>query len=163
VWQDLTLSPVVNDSNALNKFGMDISSIVIDRNDTTGNTAYLTVEGASTSSEAISVAYRTTDGGAHWTNLTANLPDTPASSIVVDSENAKTVYIATDDGSISQPRWRTVQWLHRIAGRYLEQGYPPRLLSRSAPLLEMRRHLCLWQRPMAAESGRFRFRKQEQA
>ena len=97
-WQDLTLGPVANDSNALNKFGMDISRILIDRHDATGNTAYLTVEGARNSSEAISVAYRTTDGGAHWANLTANLPGTPASSILVDTQDANTVYIATDEG-----------------------------------------------------------------
>ena len=49
VWQDLTLGPVTNNSNSLNKFGMDISSIFIDAHDPTGNTAYVTVEGAKNS------------------------------------------------------------------------------------------------------------------
>jgi len=98
VWQDLTLGPVTNNSNSLNKFGMDISSIYIDAHDPTGNTAYLTVEGANNSSMPVSVAYLTTDGGAHWSDLTANLPSAPASSIVVDPQNANTVYIATDRG-----------------------------------------------------------------
>jgi hypothetical protein len=98
VWQDLTLGPVANDSNSMNKFGMDISSIFIDPHDTTGNTAYVTVEGAESSSEEVQAAYRTTDGGAHWTDLTANLPETPASSIAVDPQSANTVYIATDEG-----------------------------------------------------------------
>ena len=98
VWQDLTLGPVVNDSDALNKFAMDVSSIFIDRHDTTGNTAYITVEGAKNSSEAVRVAYSTSDGGAHWSNLTSNLPDAPVSSIVVDPQDANTVYIATDEG-----------------------------------------------------------------
>ncbi|MGA2502397.1 MAG: hypothetical protein ABSH20_32045, partial [Tepidisphaeraceae bacterium] len=98
VWQDLTLGPVVNDSDALNKFGMDVSSIFIDRHDTTGNTAYITVEGARNSSEAVRVAYSTTDGGAHWSNLTSNLSGTPASGIVVDPQDANTVYVATDEG-----------------------------------------------------------------
>jgi ligand-binding sensor domain-containing protein len=45
------------------------------------------------------VAYGSTDGGAHWTDLTANLPETPASSIVVDPQDAgNTVYMATDEG-----------------------------------------------------------------
>ena len=44
-WQDLTLNPVTNNNNSLNKFGMDISSIFIDSHDMTGNTAYITVEG----------------------------------------------------------------------------------------------------------------------
>jgi hypothetical protein len=97
-WRDVTLGPVANDINSLNKFGMDISSIFIDPHDATGNTAYVTVEGAENSSTAIQVAYRTTDGGAHWTDLNANLPETPASSIVVDPQDANTVYIATDEG-----------------------------------------------------------------
>ena len=46
VWQDLTLGPVANDSHALNKFGMDISSIFIDPHDTTGKTVYVTVGGS---------------------------------------------------------------------------------------------------------------------
>jgi hypothetical protein len=97
-WRDLTLGPVANDINSLNKFDMDISSIFIDPHDATGNTAYVTVEGAENSSAAIQVAYRTTDGGAHWTDLNANLPETPASSIVVDPQDANTVYLATDEG-----------------------------------------------------------------
>lgn len=98
VWHDLTLGPVANDINSLNKFGLDISSIFIDSHDATGNTAYVTVEGTENSSAAIQVAYRTTDGGAHWTDLNANLPETPASIIVVDPQDANTVYIATDEG-----------------------------------------------------------------
>jgi len=98
VWQDLTLGPVINDTDPLNKVGMDISSIYIDSHDTTGNTVYVTVEGAASSTENARVAYRTTDGGAHWSDLTANLPETPVSSIVVDPQDANTVYIATDEG-----------------------------------------------------------------
>ena len=98
LWQDLTLGPVANDSNSMNKFGMDISSIFIDSHDTTGNTAYVTVEGAENPPEEIQVVYRTIDGGAHWTDLTDNLPETPASSIAVDPQSANTVYIATDEG-----------------------------------------------------------------
>ena len=45
--------PVTNDSNSLNKFGMDISSIFIDPHDPTGNTVYVTVEGAENASEAM--------------------------------------------------------------------------------------------------------------
>jgi hypothetical protein len=98
VWNDLTLNPVVNDTNALNKFGTDVSSIFIDSHDATGNTVYMTVEGTESAATPIQVVYRTTDGGAHWSNLTANLPDSPASSIVVDPQDANTVYIATDVG-----------------------------------------------------------------
>ncbi len=98
VWKDLTLNPVSNDSIALNKYGMDVSSIFIDPHDATGNTVYLTVEGAETTLAPVQTVYRSTDGGAHWANLMANLPGTPASSIVVDPQDANAVYLATDEG-----------------------------------------------------------------
>jgi hypothetical protein len=98
VWQDLTLGPVTNDGNSLNKFGMDVSSILIDSHDPTGNTAYLTVAGISNTAGEVRVVYRTTDGGAHWVSLNANLFSAPANSIAVDPGDANTVYIATDQG-----------------------------------------------------------------
>jgi len=98
VWQDVTLGPVANDSHSMNSYGMDISDIFIDPSDTTGKTAYLTVEGAEGMLEAIQTVYRTTDGGAHWTDLNSNLPMTPASSVLVDPNNPNTFYLATDQG-----------------------------------------------------------------
>jgi hypothetical protein len=98
VWQDVTLGAVANDANSMNVFGMDISSIFIDPSDTTGKTVYLTVEGAEDKLEEIQIVYRTTDGGAHWTDLTSNLPESPASSVLVDPNSPNTVYIATDEG-----------------------------------------------------------------
>jgi hypothetical protein len=97
-WSDLTLNPVLNDANNLNSYGLDISSVFIDSHDTTGNTVYLTVAGIGSPSQQVEVVYRSTDGGAHWTDLTANLPDAPANSIAVDPQNANTVYLATDQG-----------------------------------------------------------------
>ncbi len=97
-WQDLTLNPVSNDSAAFNRYGMDVSSIFVDPHDATGMTVYVTVEGASTTSAPVQPVYRSTDGGAHWANLTANLPSAPASSIVVDPQDANTAYLATDIG-----------------------------------------------------------------
>jgi uncharacterized repeat protein (TIGR01451 family) len=43
--------------------------------------------------------FATTDGGTHWTNITANLPDTPVNTIVLDPSDAKTLYIGTDVGA----------------------------------------------------------------
>ena len=97
-WQDLALNPVSNDSNAMNAFGFDISSIFIDPHDPSGNTVYVTVEGMPSQPEKVRVVYGSTDGGAHWTSLISNLPWAPASSVVVDPQNAGTVYIATDVG-----------------------------------------------------------------
>lgn len=97
-WHDLTLGKVDNDRNGLNAFGLDISSLFIDPHDPSGNTVYVTVEGVKSPLQEVQVVYRTTDGGKHWTDLTANLPATPASSVVVDPQEASTVYVATDEG-----------------------------------------------------------------
>jgi uncharacterized repeat protein (TIGR01451 family) len=43
--------------------------------------------------------FATSDGGAHWTDITANLPDTPVNTIVLDPSDAKTLYIGTDVGA----------------------------------------------------------------
>ncbi|MDE3187826.1 MAG: choice-of-anchor D domain-containing protein [Acidobacteriota bacterium] len=100
-WTDLTLNPVSNDSLGMNVYGLDISSIYVDPHDATGNTVYVTVEGMPNPSQAIRVVYRSTDGGAHWSVITSNLPAAPASSIVIDPLDANTAYIATDVGVYS--------------------------------------------------------------
>ncbi len=42
--------------------------------------------------------YRTTDGGASWTNISGNLPDSPVNSIILDPSYANTLYAGTDVG-----------------------------------------------------------------
>jgi len=101
VWTDLTVSPVTNDTNPMNLYGLDISSIVIDPHDATGKTAYVTVAGIENRFEKVEVLYGTTDGGAHWTALTSNLFASPANSLVVDPKDPSTVYLATDAGVYS--------------------------------------------------------------
>jgi hypothetical protein len=98
-WTDLTaLNPVTNDTGMLNRYGFDISSIFIDPHDSTGETVYVTVAGIPTLTENVQAVYRSTDGGAHFTTMMANLPWAPANSLVVDPQSASTVYIATDAG-----------------------------------------------------------------
>ena len=98
VWQDLTFSPVTNSQMGFNYYGQDISSIFIDPHDTTGNTVYVTVEGMPRVTANTQVLYRSTDGGLHWSDLASNLPQAPANSVVVDPQDANTVYVATDTG-----------------------------------------------------------------
>ncbi|HMG86399.1 MAG TPA: choice-of-anchor D domain-containing protein [Terracidiphilus sp.] len=100
-WQDLTLNPVVNDQVRLNYYGLDVSSIFIDPHDASGNTVYITIEGAEDSLHAIRTLYRTTDGGGHWNELTSNLPHSPANAVLIDPQDANTAYIATDEGVYS--------------------------------------------------------------
>lgn len=97
-WTDLTLNPVVNSQKTLNYFELDISSVTVDSHDPTGNTIYVTVEGMPTQFDEIRLIYRTTNGGATWTDITANLPLAPANSVAIDPQSANTVYIATDAG-----------------------------------------------------------------
>jgi hypothetical protein len=101
-WTDVTaLNAVTNDSHTMNYYGFDISSLFIDPHDSSGQTVYVTVAGIQTLTKDMRVVYRSTDGGTHWTTMKANLPPTPANSLVVDPQDANTVYIATDDGVYS--------------------------------------------------------------
>ena len=97
-WQDLSRNPVTNDNAPFNYYGFDISSIFIDPLDATGNTVYVTVEGMPTLQRPIRTLYRSADGGAHWVNLTSNLPTSPGNSVVIDPQDANTAYVATDAG-----------------------------------------------------------------
>ncbi len=97
-WTDLTLDSVGNDAHALNYYDLDISSVTIDAHDPTGNTVYVTVAGMENPQQEIQVVYRSINGGSTWTDITANLPPAPANSLVVDPQNANTVYVATDLG-----------------------------------------------------------------
>jgi len=42
--------------------------------------------------------YRSIDAGANWTNISSNLPNAPANSVVVDPNDANTLYVALDTG-----------------------------------------------------------------
>src|SRR5260370_27309621 len=42
--------------------------------------------------------YRSIHAGADWTNISSNLPNAPANSVVVDPNDANTVYVALDTG-----------------------------------------------------------------
>jgi hypothetical protein len=98
-WTDLTSDTVSNNSSyGLNAFGYEISSIVIDSHDATGNTVYVTVAGISTTSEPVSTIYCSTDGGTTWKDLTGNLPAAPVNALAIDPQSANTVYAATDVG-----------------------------------------------------------------
>jgi hypothetical protein len=105
-WTDLWSSPVTNDptnnrsaGNAQFNPGLfDVSSIAVDTHDATGATVYATVMGFSGNGISEPHVYRSTDGGAHWANISSNLPDAPANSVLVDPNSANTVYVALDTG-----------------------------------------------------------------
>jgi hypothetical protein len=86
-------SPKWTDTALPNTSGFDISSIAIDPHDPTGATVYATIAGF-----GVPHLYRSTNFGATWTNLSANLPNAPANAVLVDPNDANTVYIALDTG-----------------------------------------------------------------
>ena len=49
--------------------------------DATGETVYATVMGFGANGIDLPHLYRSTDGGAHWSNISSNLPDAPANSV----------------------------------------------------------------------------------
>jgi hypothetical protein len=98
-WSDLSQSPLINAQiGSFNPGGFDVSSIYVDPHDPTGNTVYITLQGFITAAIHGVVVYRTVDGGAHWIAITDNLPNAPANSILVDPNDANTVYVALDTG-----------------------------------------------------------------
>ncbi len=96
-WVDAANGTVVNGTLPFNASGFDISSVVVDTHDPAGATVYATVMGFGSNIDVPHV-YRSTDFGAHWTDITANLPNAPANSLVVDPNDANTIYVAMDTG-----------------------------------------------------------------
>lgn len=95
-WTDAALAPVTNDTSdahAFNPGHFDISSIAVDPHDATGATVYATVMGFN-----VPHLYRSTNFGGAWLNISANLPNAPVNAVLVDPNDANTVYVATDAG-----------------------------------------------------------------
>ena len=98
-WTDIAKSPVTNvTGGAFNPGSFDISSVVADPHDATGKTVYATVMGFAGNGINAAHVYRSLDGGAHWANISSNLPNAPANSLLVDPNDANTIYVAMDTG-----------------------------------------------------------------
>ncbi len=61
-------------------------------------TAYVAYWGFSTPADPPGHLFKTTDAGATWTAISANLPNLPISEVVLDPDLAGTIYLATDLG-----------------------------------------------------------------
>ena len=92
-WTDLALSPVSNSTTGFNPGAFDVSSIAVDPHDATGATVYATIAGFN-----VPRLYRSTDFGAHWSNVTANLSNAPVNAVLIDPNDANTLYLALDSG-----------------------------------------------------------------
>ena len=78
--------------------GRPVSQFAVDRSN--WRVAYIAYAGfgAATPGNTGHV-FKTTDGGAHWSNVSGQLPDVPVNSLVLDPSSDKTLYAGTDVGS----------------------------------------------------------------
>jgi hypothetical protein len=98
-WNDLSTSPVMNSpGRGFNAGGFDVSSLAVDPHDSNGTTIYASLMGFAGNGIKAAHLYRSVDAGANWTNISSNLPNAPANSVVVDPNDANTVYVALDTG-----------------------------------------------------------------
>lgn len=101
LWTDAAKSAVTNDAadaGVFNPGGFDISSLAADPHDATGKTVYATVMGFAGNGINAPHVYRSTNGGGSWTNISSNLPNAPANGVLVDPNDANTLYVAMDTG-----------------------------------------------------------------
>jgi uncharacterized protein (TIGR03437 family) len=73
-----------------------ITQIAVDPID--AQTAYATFSGFSSITDSRGHIFKTSDGGASWTDISGNLPDVPVDDVVVDPDVPDTLYIGTDAG-----------------------------------------------------------------
>jgi hypothetical protein len=84
-------TPTFNQAN-ISVLGFPISDIAMDPSDPSGMTAWASVMGF-----GVGHVFRT-HNGTSWQNVSANLPDAPANSVVVDPGDPSSVYVGTDVG-----------------------------------------------------------------
>jgi hypothetical protein len=73
-----------------------VTDIAVDPASST--TTYVTYSGFSGFVDTVGHVFKTTNGGASFTDVSGNLPNIPVNAIVVDPDIANTLYIATDIG-----------------------------------------------------------------
>ena len=77
--------------------GRYVTSIAV--NATDANTAYVTYSGFNNGTpDTPGHIFKTTDGGASWTNISDNLPDAPANTVAIRPGMANEIYVGTDVG-----------------------------------------------------------------
>lgn len=87
--------------------GYPISSIVLDPADPTAKTAYAAGMGFGAAH-----VWLTTDAGLSWTDVTADLPDAPVNSLLIDPDGHQRIYAGSDVGVFSADMTNTgnVTW-----------------------------------------------------
>jgi len=93
-------------TGGINPGQFPVSSIAIDPSDATGQTAFVAIMGFN-----VGHVFKTTNAGGSWVDFSANLPNAPADTLVIDAQTA-TVYVGTDVGvfasSTASANWTEV-------------------------------------------------------
>lgn len=118
------INPMSNATGSINPSNYTISSVAMDRSDTTGETAYVGIMGFN-----VSHVFKTTNAGATWTDWSSTgataLPSAPVDALLVDA-TAGVIYAGTDVGvfvsSTSSPSWTEVGTPSQPGG---SSGYLP--------------------------------------
>ncbi|MCL2659385.1 MAG: choice-of-anchor D domain-containing protein [Acidobacteriaceae bacterium] len=101
VWTDIAINTVTNEvmyHGVFNPGGFDVPSIAVDPHDPSGMTIYAAIMGFYSNGASVPKLYRSVNGGTSWTAVSSNMPFVPANSVVIDPNDANTVYVATDAG-----------------------------------------------------------------
>ncbi len=93
-WTDVSGSPTTGGAYGFNRYAFDVSSVTVDLHDPTGGTVYATLMGFGNDTHL----YKSTDFGAHWLSVNGNLLPIPTSALVIDPNDANTLYVANDAG-----------------------------------------------------------------
>jgi len=87
-WQNVTKAPLPN------RYVSDVAIV-----QGTVQTLYVTFSGFEINTPGMpGHVFKSTDGGASWTNISSELPDLPVHTIVLDRDAPGTIYIGTDLG-----------------------------------------------------------------
>ncbi|MGH9525854.1 MAG: WD40/YVTN/BNR-like repeat-containing protein, partial [Terriglobales bacterium] len=104
LWKNVTVSPLPTNGS------LPFGAIAVDP--ANAQVAYLGVQGFIAGTDYGHV-YMTSNGGASWTDITGNLPDSPVNAIAIDPEIPNDIYIGTDvgvfaatDGGVSGENWQ---------------------------------------------------------
>ena len=65
---------------------------------TISTTAYVTFSGFTGFGDSLGHVFKTTNGGASWTDISSDLPNTPVNAILVDPDAPSDIYVGTDVG-----------------------------------------------------------------
>lgn len=84
-----------------------LTDVVVDP--TTSTTAYVTYSGFRGFGDNKGHVFRTTDGGAHWTDVSSNLPNAPVNVLVINPNSPSEIFVGTDIG-VFYTTSRGVRW-----------------------------------------------------